>query len=44
MIIRVVCLTPRRGQMTAQKWIAESPTWHVERWSYHPYGKLQFKI
>jgi hypothetical protein len=23
----------RRGQMEAQMWIAENPSWHVERWS-----------
>jgi hypothetical protein len=34
----------RRGQMEAQNWIAENPTWHVEKWSCHPYGKLRFKI
>ncbi len=34
----------RRGQMEAQKWIADNPTWHVERWSCHPYGKLRLKI
>jgi len=34
----------RRGQMEAQKWLAENSTWRVERWSCHPYGKLRFKI
>ena len=34
----------RRGQMEAQKWIAENPAWHVERWSCHPYGKVRLKI
>jgi len=34
----------RRGQMEAQKWIAENPTWHVDRWSCHPYGKARLKI
>jgi hypothetical protein len=30
--------------MEAQKWIEENPTWHVEKWSCHPYAKLRFKI
>jgi hypothetical protein len=34
----------RRGQMEAQKWIAEHSEWRVERWSCQPYGKLRFKI
>jgi hypothetical protein len=34
----------RRGQMEAQKWIAENPTWHLERWSCHPHGTLRFKV
>jgi len=34
----------RRGQMEAQKWIAENPTWRVVRWSCHPYGKARLKI
>jgi hypothetical protein len=34
----------RRGQIEAQKWIAENRRWHVERWSCHPYGTLRFRI
>jgi hypothetical protein len=34
----------RRGQMEAQKWIAENTPWRIEAWSCHPYGKLRFKI
>jgi hypothetical protein len=34
----------RRGQKEGQKWIAGNPTWHLERWSCHPYGKVRPKI
>ena len=34
----------RHGQLEAQKWIAEHPTWRVEKWSCHPHGKVRFKV
>ena len=33
----------RRGQIEAQKWLAEHASWRVETWSCHPHGKLWFK-
>jgi len=34
----------RHGQIEAQKWIAEHPTWRIEKWSCHPHGKVRLKV
>jgi hypothetical protein len=34
----------RHGQVEAQKWIAEHPTWRIEKWSCYPNGKVRLKV
>jgi hypothetical protein len=34
----------RQGQIEGQKWIADHPTWRIEKWSCHPHGKVRFKV
>src|SRR5262249_12895776 len=34
----------RHGQLEAQKWIAEHPTWRIEKWSCYPSGKVRLKV
>ena len=34
----------RHGQLEAQKWIAEHPTWRIEKWSCYPNGKVRLKV
>jgi hypothetical protein len=34
----------RHGQIEAQKWSAQNPDWHVQRWSCPPSGKVGHNI
>jgi hypothetical protein len=34
----------RQGQIEGQKWIADHPTWRIEKWSCHPHCKVRFKV
>jgi hypothetical protein len=34
----------RHGQLEAQKWIAEHPTWRIEKWACYPNGKVRLKV
>jgi hypothetical protein len=34
----------RHGQIEAQKWLAEHPTWRIEKWSCYPSGKVRLKV